>query len=286
METDMDRPFKEYLFRARARRRMSAMSSALVAGTIVAGTFIAVPAMAQEQFLVAKNLTVTNMISEADPLVKAVMALLLLASLATWTILIAKANELSAAKRKLRADLRLMEDAPSMPDAGDVKYSATAAMINLARREMQRGGDLRSAAAVEGIKERVTARLSVVETNAVQSILTGVNILASIGATSPFIGLAGTVWGIMNSFIGISKAHATNLAVVAPGIAEALLATAMGLMAAIPAVLIYNALARSIAGYRRMIGEVAVLTACALSRELEDKAISASEARPLVRATA
>ena len=79
-------------------------------------------------------------------------------------------------------------------------------------------------------------------------------ILATIGATSPFVGLFGTVWGIMNSFIGISKAQTTNLAVVAPGIAEALLATAIGLVAAIPAVIIYNHFARGTKGYLDLVG--------------------------------
>ena len=79
--------------------------------------------------------------------------------------------------------------------------------------------------------------------------------LATIGATAPFVGLFGTVWGIMNSFIGISKSQTTNLAVVAPGIAEALLATALGLAAAIPAVVIYNVFSRQIAGYRDLVGD-------------------------------
>ena len=83
-------------------------------------------------------------------------------------------------------------------------------------------------------------------------MIRGTGILATIGATAPFVGLFGTVWGIMNSFIGISKPHTTNLAVVAPGIAEALLATALGLVAAIPAVVIYNMFSRSIAGYRAL----------------------------------
>ena len=86
-------------------------------------------------------------------------------------------------------------------------------------------------------------------------MLRGTGVLATIGATAPFVGLFGTVWGIMNSFIGISKSHTTNLAVVAPGIAEALLATAFGLVAAIPAVVIYNVFARSIAGYRALLGD-------------------------------
>ena len=105
-------------------------------------------------------------------------------------------------------------------------------------------------------------------------ILWGTNVLASIGAISPFVGLAGTVWGIMNSFMGISRSQSTSLAVVAPGIAEALMATAIGLAAAIPAVLIYNSLSRSIAGYRRLLNEVAVLSACVLSRENELSAMS------------
>ena len=97
----------------------------------------------------------------------------------------------------------------------------------------------------------------------------GTGILATIGATAPFIGLFGTVWGIMNSFIGISKAQTTNLAVVAPGIAEALLATAIGLVAAIPAVVLYNMLARYTARCRALIGDAAASVLRLLSRDLE-----------------
>jgi biopolymer transport protein ExbB len=237
----------------------------------IGGGLLATPAWAQS-FVVARNLTVTGMITEADPLVKTVMGILVLASIATWTIFIAKSIELAAARRQLRQDLILLDQSNSLQTATQVRYPTTQAMVDLTRREIQRTGDLRRPGAIEGIKERVAAQLTMIETNSIQSILLGVNVLASIGATSPFIGLAGTVWGIMNSFIGISKSHATNLAIVAPGIAEALLATAMGLIAAIPAVLIYNLLARSIAGYRRLIAAAAVLSACALSRELEGRA--------------
>ena len=97
-------------------------------------------------------------------------------------------------------------------------------------------------------------RLERVEAAMTRQISRGTGILATIGATAPFVGLFGTVWGIMNAFIGISESHTTNLAVVAPGIAEALLATAFGLVAAIPAVVIYNHLARVIAGYRGVAG--------------------------------
>jgi biopolymer transport protein ExbB len=102
-------------------------------------------------------------------------------------------------------------------------------------------------------------------------------LLATIGATAPFVGLFGTVWGIMNSFIGISNAHTTNLAVVAPGIAEALLATALGLFAAIPAVVIYNAFSRSIGGYRALLADGSALVMRLLSRDCDR--ISAPMAR-------
>ena len=93
--------------------------------------------------------------------------------------------------------------------------------------------------------------------------------LATIGAISPFVGLFGTVWGIMNSFIGIAHSQTTNLAVVAPGIAEALLATAIGLIAAIPAVVIYNIFARMINNYRGQVGDVAAQSALLLGRDLD-----------------
>ena len=97
----------------------------------------------------------------------------------------------------------------------------------------------------------------------------GTGVLATIGSTAPFVGLFGTVWGIMNSFIGISEAQTTNLAVVAPGIAEALLATAIGLVAAIPAVVIYNFFARAITGYRLRLNETAASVERLVSRDLD-----------------
>jgi biopolymer transport protein ExbB len=121
----------------------------------------------------------------------------------------------------------------------------------------------------EGIKERIASRLERIEASYGRRILRGTGVLATIGATAPFVGLFGTVWGIMNSFIGISKSHTTNLAVVAPGIAEALLATALGLAAAIPAVVIYNVFARSIAGYRAALGDAAAAVLRLVSRDLE-----------------
>ena len=121
----------------------------------------------------------------------------------------------------------------------------------------------------DGIKERVASRLERIEAGYGRRIMRGTGVLATIGATAPFVGLFGTVWGIMNSFIGISKSQTTNLAVVAPGIAEALLATALGLAAAIPAVVIYNVFARSIAGYRRQLGDASAEVLRLVSRDLD-----------------
>jgi biopolymer transport protein ExbB len=100
-------------------------------------------------------------------------------------------------------------------------------------------------------------------------MMRGTGVLATIGATAPFVGLFGTVWGIMNSFIGISKAQTTNLAVVAPGIAEALLATALGLVAAIPAVVMYNFFSRGIAGYRALNSDASAEILRIVSRDLD-----------------
>jgi biopolymer transport protein ExbB len=120
-----------------------------------------------------------------------------------------------------------------------------------------------------GIKERVSSELTRIEAGAARSMMSGTGILANIGSTAPFVGLFGTVWGIMNSFISISESNTTNLAVVAPGIAEALLATAIGLVAAIPAVIFYNLIARGLGGYKVMLADAAALVERTLSRDLD-----------------
>ena len=129
-----------------------------------------------------------------------------------------------------------------------------------------------------GIKERVASRLRRLELSAGRQMARGTGLLATIGATAPFVGLFGTVWGIMNSFIGISNTQTTNLAVVAPGIAEALLATATGLVAAIPAVVIYNLFARGIGGYRAMLADYSAMILLLVSRELDKPAAQAMAA--------
>jgi biopolymer transport protein ExbB len=121
--------------------------------------------------------------------------------------------------------------------------------------------------------------LARLEVAAARDMNKGTGLLATIGSTAPFVGLFGTVWGIMNSFIGISRAQTTNLAVVAPGIAEALLATAIGLFAAIPAVIIYNQFARSIGSYRALLGDASAEVLRLVSRDLDRGSISSELAR-------
>ena len=130
----------------------------------------------------------------------------------------------------------------------------------------------------DGFKERIALRLERVEAAMSRRIARGTGVLATIGATAPFVGLFGTVWGIMNAFIGISEAKTTNLAVVAPGIAEALLATALGLVAAIPAVVIYNHLGRSIGAYRALLGDASTQVMLLISREGDRRGFRMSRA--------
>jgi biopolymer transport protein ExbB len=147
-----------------------------------------------------------------------------------------------------------------------------ARLVQAAADEIRLSANLRA----DGLKERIDWQSERIEMAAGRKISRGTGVLATIGATAPFVGLFGTVWGIMDSFIGISKAHTTNLAVVAPGIAEALLATALGLVAAIPAVMIYNVLARSTAHYRALIGDASAQVMKLVSRDLDRAALGRS----------
>ncbi len=202
-----------------------------------------------------RNLSPWGMFIAADIIVQAVMVGLVIASVLVWTVWFAKCMELLAVRRNLRRALGEIGRLTSLDEAATRLGKGrrlTLALVHAARSELALAGNVRDAA---GLKERVASRLAEIEAAAVRAMRGGMGLLASVGATAPFVGLFGTVWGIMNSFIGISKSQTTNLAVVAPGIAEALLATAMGLVAAIPAVILYNQLARAIAGYRALVRE-------------------------------
>jgi biopolymer transport protein ExbB len=214
------------------------------------------------------DLTPLGMFMSADIIVKAVMLGLMFASVLTWTIWLAKTLELVSARRRLRRADKILAAAASLDDVARPASAASrhvALLIGAAESELRRSPDLRD---VEGIKERIAARFGRIEAGVGRQMMRATGVIATIGATAPFVGLFGTVWGIMNSFIGISKLHTTNLAVVAPGIAEALLATACGLAAAIPAVVIYNGFARSIAHYRGLFADASVEVLALVGRDL------------------
>jgi biopolymer transport protein ExbB len=215
--------------------------------------------------LLPRNLSPWGMFLNADIVVKGVMIGLAFASLVTWTVWLTKTLELRLARKVARRRLKILERGSSLMDAAhacEADRDAVAQLILSTARE----AELSDGTIDDGYKERVALRLERVEAAMTRQVSRGIGILATIGATAPFVGLFGTVWGIMNSFIGISESHTTNLAVVAPGIAEALLATALGLVAAIPAVVIYNHLARVIGGYRALLGDASAQLLLMVSR--------------------
>ena len=210
-----------------------------------------------------------TMFMNADIIVKAVMLGLAFASLVTWTVFIAKMIELTVAQSKLRGALAKVSEARSLAEAQfalGAKGSVLSSFIAAAMREGRLSAGISSDS---GIKERAASSFAEIVRAEARHIRIGMGLLATIGATSPFVGLFGTVWGIMNSFIGISKSQTTNLAVVAPGIAEALLATAIGLVAAIPAVIIYNHFSRVTKGYLELVNRASGAAARLLSRDLD-----------------
>jgi biopolymer transport protein ExbB len=283
---------------ARALRRLWASAgiarAAIGIATIAAASAAlaqepAAPALAPDNVLanatLPRDLSAWGMYTSADPVVKAVLIGLAFASVVTWTVWLAKTIEIVLARRRVGAALKMLASVRSTSEGverlaaagGEIRQFLEAAVAEL---KLSAGSSER-----EGIKERIASRLERLEANYGRRILRGTGVLATIGATAPFVGLFGTVWGIMNSFIGISKSQTTNLAVVAPGIAEALLATAFGLAAAIPAVVIYNVFARSIAGYRALLADAAAEVLRLVSRDLERTAAapvpSARRAVPL-----
>lgn len=241
----------------------------MLAGMIVVA---AGPAHAQEQGL--PGLSPWGMFLGADILVQAVMIGLFLASVITWTIWLVKNVEIALVRRRAAASLARLVAAPSLTavHADPARFDwRMAAMVRSAARVVEDGkggGD-----SAWPIDDQISARLDRHRIAANRALARGTGVLATIGAVAPFVGLFGTVWGIMNSFVGIAQANTTNLAVVAPGIAEALLATGVGLAAAIPAVVACNQLRRAGASVKMLLGDAAV----------EIRRLAAAEGRAAVR---
>jgi biopolymer transport protein ExbB len=194
-----------------------------------------------------------SIVMMAHPVVQAVMALLAASIFAVLTIFLFKTVEFQLTFARLKRTTRAIstsEGLPALPGGDPLALTARAGHDELAALPAQLSADLRASA-----RERLDISLARIEAGAVQQLRSGTGLLASIGAVAPFVGLFGTVFGIMNSFLAIAETKTTNLAVVAPGIAEALLATGIGLVAAIPAVLLYNRCMRRIAAFRHGLAD-------------------------------
>jgi len=226
----------------------------------------------------AGKLTVAQMFMDADPVVKVVMIGLLLASVFSWTLLIIKLFEFGSLNRASDRFLEAFRGARSIQDmrriatSDEFEGNPLADMAAAASEEVEMSKQAGLNVAGEhrdSTINRAAAAVGAVQANLAKRLSGGQTFLASVGSGGPFIGLFGTVYGIMNSFIGIANTNTTNLAVVAPGIAEALLATGIGLFAAIPAVIFYNYFQTRISAYgTRSEGFVAELMN-AISRQLD-----------------
>ena len=223
------------------------------------------------------SIPVVEMFLRADIVVKSVMILLVLASLWSWTIIFNKSTALSGLKRKAKKFEKMFWSGQSLDELyqqfGAGNDHPLTAMFIAGLREWRRGfeGGPPRESQVSGIKERIDKAMNVTVLRETDALEKGLGLLATIGAVAPFVGLFGTVWGIMNSFSAIAARHDTTLAVVAPGIAEALFATAAGLFAAIPAVIFYNRFINEIGRYTNSLDAFGDEFSAILSRQLDEK---------------
>ncbi|MDE3114038.1 MAG: protein TolQ [Pseudomonadota bacterium] len=226
----------------------------------------------------ADGLSASSLFFRADPIVKTVILLLLLASLWSWAIIINKWLALGLVRRRAGRFEKIFWSGQSLDElyqqfAARADHPMAAVFVSALRewrRAFENGAPRESL--LNSIKDRVDKAMSVTILRETDGMERQLGFLATIGATAPFVGLFGTVWGIMNSFSAIAARHDTTLAVVAPGIAEALFTTAMGLLAAIPAVIFYNKFVGDISRYSNRVEAFADEFSAILSRQLDEKA--------------
>jgi TolQ protein len=226
----------------------------------------------------AKDMSVTGMVKGATGPVQVVMILLAIASVWSWAIMLDKAITFAGLNRKADSFLGLFRSASSLDDVYQkVSKEKNNPLVNIflagmnELRQSLEPNAIPSDHLREHIEERVTTSMEMIEARESERLGSGMGVLATVGSTSPFIGLFGTVYGIMDSFLGIANSGTTNLAVVAPGIAEALLTTAIGLAAAIPAVMMYNFFARKVGAYNGRMNNFVGEFSTVLSRHLDRK---------------
>jgi TolQ protein len=227
----------------------------------------------------AKDMSVTGMVKGATGPVQVVMILLAIASVWSWAIMLDKAFTFAGLNRRADSFLGLFRSSSSLDDVYQkVANEKNNPLVNIFLAGMNElrvslePGTVPSDHLREHVEERVTTSMEMIEARESERLGSGMGVLATVGSTSPFIGLFGTVYGIMDSFLGIANSGTTNLAVVAPGIAEALLTTAIGLAAAIPAVIMYNYFARKVGAYNGRMNNFVGEFSTVLSRHLDRKA--------------
>lgn len=229
---------------------------------------------APEEPKVVHDMSPLGMFLMATVVVQAVMVWLVLASILTWALLFSKLAYFSGLNSTTDRVLREFRDSNTLQQAASKMTKAGAAspvgqMLLAAVDEMKASGAPSTGEKRQHLTDRLSARMAIAQSASNEEIGSGMQIFATTGAIAPFVGLFGTVWGIMNSFIGIAQSQTTNLAVVAPGIAEALFATAIGLFAAIPAVIFYNIFARRIGAYNTRLENFSGEVLVRLSRQLD-----------------
>lgn len=235
--------------------------------SILAGVLLANGAAAQAAAptLLPAEADLTLLVFKAHPVVQAVMGLLVFALFIVLTVMFYKMGELAFARSRLRRSMAALSQGLGAP----VGHCPLAHAARTASRELESLPVALSAVLRRSAQERLEIALQRIEAGTVQHLRLGTGLLASIGSVGPFVGLFGTVFGIMNSFLAISASKTTNLAVVAPGIAEALLATGLGLVAAIPAVLLYNHLMRRIKAHMAHLADGSARVKILFSRALD-----------------
>jgi biopolymer transport protein TolQ len=221
----------------------------------------------------ATGFGIWSLVLQADPVVKAVMMILVLASIWSWTVIFDKAIRLNRLRRKARDFEQAFWSGAPLDDLyrrlGRSADHPMAMMFAAAMEEWRDAPKPQPGAGQRSLLERIGKVMALTLERETEALERHLSSLATIGATAPFVGLFGTVWGIMNSFQSIALTKNTTLAVVAPGIAEALLATALGLVAAIPAVVAYNKLSGDLERYAGRVSSFADEFTVVLSRELD-----------------
>ena len=226
----------------------------------------------------ALDVSFWGLIFEADFVVKIVMIILLIASIWSWAIIIDKSRKFIRLKKQANTFESAFWSGDSLEELYEKQANSPehplASVFVAGMYEWTRVNDkntLSNEKIQAGLQDRIHQVMHVAVTRELENIEKNIGYLATVGSTAPFIGLFGTVWGIMNSFQSIALSKDTSLAVVAPGIAEALLATALGLLAAIPAVIAYNKLSNSLNSYATKLQNFASEFEALLSRHLSEQ---------------